>query len=214
MIKHAEIWRAIDRLAARHGLSASGLAKRGGLDPTTFNRSKRVTHDGKLRWPSTESLAKVLEATNSTFADLVALAGDGPVGQAAPVHVQRVPVIGYAQAGSDGFFDDAGYPVGNGWDELEFPHLGDPNAYALEISGDSMEPLYRDGDVIIVSPGASVRRGDRVVVRTREGEVMAKQLARLTANRLELQSLNKAHPDRTLAMTEVAWMARILWASQ
>ncbi|MFC7334728.1 S24 family peptidase [Rhodocista pekingensis] len=214
MIKHAEIWRAIDRLAARHGLSASGLAKRGGLDPTTFNRSKRMTHDGKLRWPSTESLAKVLEATNSTFADLVALAGDGPVGQAAPVQIQRVPVIGYAQAGSNGFFDDAGYPVGNGWDELEFPHLGDPNAYALEVSGDSMEPVYRDGDVIIVSPGASVRRGDRVVVRTREGEVMAKQLARLTATRLELQSLNKAHPDRTLPMAEVAWMARILWASQ
>jgi phage repressor protein C with HTH and peptisase S24 domain len=69
--------------------------------------------------------------------------------------VRRVPVIGYAQAGSDGFFDDAGYPAGNGWDELEFPHVTDDRAYALEVSGDSMEPVYRDGDIIIVSPAAA-----------------------------------------------------------
>ena len=68
----------------------------------------------------------------------------------------------YAQAGRDGFFDDAGYPTGTGWDAIDFPNVGDPNAYALEISGDSMEPVYRDGDIIIVSPAANVRRGDRV----------------------------------------------------
>ena len=60
----------------------------------------------------------------------------------------------------------------------------------------------------------SVRRGDRVVVRTRDGEVMAKELARQTANRLELTSLNRAHPDRSLAISDVAWIARIMWASQ
>ena len=48
MLKHTDIWRAIDRLAAQHGLSASGLARRAGLDPTTFNKSKRTTNDGKL----------------------------------------------------------------------------------------------------------------------------------------------------------------------
>lgn len=211
MLKHADIWRAIDRLAARHGLSASGLAKRGGLDPTTFNKSKRTTPDGKLRWPSTESLAKVLEATGSSFAEFVNLTDGGAEG---PRKIQRVPVMGYAQAGSSGYFDDAGYPAGSGWDELEFPQVSDPHAYALEISGDSMEPLYRDGDIIIVSPAASVRRGDRVVVRTKEGEVMAKQLARMTATKIELQSLNAAHADRALSMADVAWMARIIWSSQ
>lgn len=218
MLKHSDIWRAIDRLAQRHGLSASGLAKRGGLDPTTFNKSKRMTPDGKLRWPSTESIAKVLEATSSSFTDFVAMTGDAMPSTAetaaGAAALRRVPVIGYAQAGNDGYFDDAGYPAGNGWDELEFPHVTDDRAYALEVSGDSMEPVYRDGDIIIVSPAASVRRGDRVVVRTREGEVMAKQLARQTANRLELVSLNRAHPDRSLAMGEVAWIARIMWASQ
>ena len=77
-----------------------------------------------------------------------------------------------------------------------------------------MEPLYRDGDIVIVSPAASVRRGDRVVVKTMEGEVMVKQLVRQTAKRIELGSLNPAHSGRSLAPEEVAWLARILWASQ
>ncbi|HSK38649.1 MAG TPA: helix-turn-helix transcriptional regulator [Arenibaculum sp.] len=210
MLKHADIWRAIDRLAQTHGLSPSGLARRAGLDPTTFNKSKRTSADGKLRWPSTESGSKFLDATDSTFAEFVGLIGEEPArGQA-----QRIPVIGYAQAGSAGYFDDAGYPAGSGWDELAFPHIGDPHAYALEISGDSMEPAYRDGDTIIVSPSASIRRGDRVVVRTRDGEVMAKQLTRQTATRIELMSINPAHPNRTLGLEEVAWMARIIWSSQ
>ena len=128
--------------------------------------------------------------------------------------MQRIPVIGYAQAGAQDFFDDAGYPAGSGWDELQFPHVGDPHAYALEISGDSMEPVYRDGDIVVVSPSTSLRRGDRVVVKTTGGEVMAKQLLRSTANRIELQSINPAHPLRTLTPGEIAWMARIVWASQ
>jgi phage repressor protein C with HTH and peptisase S24 domain len=77
-----------------------------------------------------------------------------------------------------------------------------------------MEPLYRDGDLIVVSPGASVRRGDRVVVRTTAGEVLAKQLKRRTAEAIELRSLNPDHADRTIAADDVLWVARIVWASQ
>jgi phage repressor protein C with HTH and peptisase S24 domain len=210
MLKHADIWRAIDRLAAQHGLSASGLARRAGLDPTTFNKSKRITGEGKQRWPSTESISKVLEATSSSFSEFVSLVSDVP-GQTS---VQRVPVIGYAQAGDSGYFDDAGYPAGSGWDELLFPQIGDPHAYALEVSGESMEPVYRDGDIIIVAPSANIRRGDQVVVKTSGGEVMAKQLLRSTATKVELQSINPNHPGRTLTPGEITWMARIVWASQ
>ena len=86
--------------------------------------------------------------------------------------------------------------------------------YALEIQGDSMEPLYRDGDRIIVSPTSSIRRGDRIVVRTVEGEVLAKVLARQTAKLLELESINPEHENRTIKMEELDWVARIIWASQ
>ena len=146
------------------------------------------------------------------MADFIGLLNE-PAGPAAR---QRIPVIGYAQAGAEGYFDDAGYPVGSGWDEVLFPDIGDPHAYAVEVSGDSMLPMYRDGDVLVVSPQAAenVRRGDRVVVRTTAGEVMVKELARISANRIELKSLNAEHPDRMLKRDEVAWIARVVWVSQ
>lgn len=68
-LTHAWIWAALDQLAANHNLSPSGLARLAGLDPTAFNRSKRVTGEGRLRWPSTESLAKVLDATGTSLND-------------------------------------------------------------------------------------------------------------------------------------------------
>ena len=210
MLKHQDIWRAIDRLASENGFSASGLARRAGLDPTTFNKSKRIARDGKPRWPTTESISKILAATNSNMGQFVTLLSDGVEGGV----VHRIPIIGYAQTGRQGFFDDAGYPTGSGWDEVDFPNIGDNHAYALEVSGDSMEPVYRDGDTIIVSPQANVRRGDRVVVRTNTGEVLAKQLVRRTAHRIELLSINKDHDDITLKVEDVEWMARIVWASQ
>jgi phage repressor protein C with HTH and peptisase S24 domain len=210
MLRHGDIWRAIDALAADHGLTASGLARRAGLDPTTFNKSKRITREGKPRWPSTESVSKILEATGSSLDAFTAHI----TGHRARRATQRIPVLGYAEAGNRGFFDDAGYPVGTGWDEILFPDLSDPHAFALEVSGDSMEPVYREGDVIVISPAAQIRRGDRVVLKTKSGEVMAKQLQRQTAHRIDLQSLNPRHPDRNFAVEDVAWMARIVWASQ
>jgi phage repressor protein C with HTH and peptisase S24 domain len=209
MLTHAQIWTAIDRLAARAGMSASGLAKKAGLDPTTFNKSKRITPDGRARWPSTESVAKSLSATDTSIETFIALISE----TARPI-TQAVPLIGFAEAGSRGFFDDGGFPVGKGWDEIAFPSVNDEHAYALEISGNSMEPAYRKGDVIVVSPAAPTRRGDRVVVKTKEGEVMVKQLARKTAKTIELHSLNPDHPARNLPMSDVLWVARIVWASQ
>jgi phage repressor protein C with HTH and peptisase S24 domain len=209
MLTHAQVWSAIDRLAARAGLSASGLARRAGLDPTTFNKSKRITAAGRARWPSTESIAKALAATGTPFDIFVTLIEPG-----AGAATRAVPLLGFAEAGSGGFFDDGGFPAGEGWDEIAFPAVNDEHAYALEVSGQSMEPAYRDGDVILVSPSAPIRRGDRVVVRTRAGEVMAKELKRKTAKSIELKSLNAQHPDRTLAAVDVLWIARILWTSQ
>jgi len=210
MLTHAQVWGALDRLAARAGLSASGLAKRAGLDPTTFNRSKRITPDGRARWPSTESVAKALAATGTTIDTFVDLIQD----KARPVATQAVPLIGFAEAGAGGYFDDGGFPVGKGWDEIAFPSVSDEHAYALEVSGDSMLPAFRRGDIIVVSPAAPVRRGDRVVVKTRKGEVTVKELRRKTAKSIELKSLNASHPDRSLPVKDVLWMARIVWVSQ
>jgi phage repressor protein C with HTH and peptisase S24 domain len=206
-LTHDQIWTALDRLAERAGLSASGLAKKAGLDPTTFNKSKRVTADGRERWPSTESVAKALAVTDHSIDSFVQLIGD------AARTAQSVPLLGFAQVGNDGHFDEGGFPTGKGWDEVSLPFVDDEHAYALEISGDEMKPVYRDGDLIVVSPATPIRRGDRVVVKTESGEVMIRELKRRTAKTLELQSLN-GNDSRMLAAADVEWIARIVWASQ
>lgn len=207
-MQHGQIWRAIDALAQRRGLTPSGLARTAGLDPTTFNKSKRQSADGKPRWPSTESVAMALAAADASFDEFAALLAGHPGGAG-----RAVPIVGMARAGADGFFDENGFPVG-AEETVRFPGLGDDRVYALEIAGDSMEPVFRAGDVVIVQPGASMRRGDRVVVRTRAGEVMAKLLGRRNEQTVELVSLNPAYPSREIAAADIDWIARILWASQ
>jgi phage repressor protein C with HTH and peptisase S24 domain len=210
MLTHGQVWSAIDRLAARAGLSASGLAKRAGLDPTTFNKSKRITPQGRARWPSTESIAKALAATGTPFDAFVTLIEPGNTTGT----VKAVPLLGFAEAGNGSHFNDGGFPSGTGWNAIPFPAVNDEHAYALEISGQAMEPAYRDGDIIVVSPSAPIRRGDRVVVRTKSGEVTAKELKRKTAKSVELKSLGAEQAEQTIAMPDVLWIARILWASQ
>ncbi|MGE3303271.1 MAG: helix-turn-helix transcriptional regulator [Hyphomonadaceae bacterium] len=207
-MQHAQIWRAIDALAARYGLTASGLARAAGLDPTTFNRSKRAAPDGKPRWPSTESVARALEAVGAGFEEFAALTDGAAAGAG-----RAIPIVGLARAGAHGFFDEQGFPIG-AEETVRFPGLGGERVYALEIAGDSMLPLFRAGDVVVVQPGAAVRRGDRVVVRTTGGEVMAKELMRRNEQVVELASLNPSYPVRVLPARDVEWIARIVWASQ
>lgn len=209
-LSHAQLWKAIDVLARREGLSPSGLARRSGLDATSFNPSKRFGpgQPPRPRWPSTESLTRILEATGLSLGDFAALAQDGPERPA------TVPLLGLAKAGQDGFFDDAGLPAGDGWEETDLPRPREA-LFSLRIDGDSMAPLYRAGDRVLVDRDATrVRRGDRVVVRTRGGETLAKEIGALGARAVTLTSINPAYPPRTLARSDVAWMARILWVSQ
>lgn len=211
-LSHGEIWRAIDALAERFDMTPSAMARMAGLDPTSFNRSKRgsADTDGRPRWPSTESLAKLLEATGVNFSEFAALTEKAPV--RAPGR-RGAPLIGLAQAGQEGFFDEAGMPVGSGWDEVPAPDLGE-GLFALEVSGDALAPVYRDGDRLLVSPTVEPRKGDRVVARTHAGEVLVRELGRVTARAIELVALGRAEGDRLLPRDEVAWIARIVWASQ
>ncbi len=209
-LTHARLWKAIDGLARREGLSASGLARRAGLDATSFNPSKRFGPGDppRPRWPSTESLTRILVATGVSLGEFADLARD------APDRPATVPMLGLAQAGQDGFFDDAGLPVGDGWEQTELPRPTE-TLLSLRVTGDSMAPVYREGDRIIVDREASdVRKGDRVVVRTTGGETLAKEVAGLTAKAVTLASINPTYEPRTVARRDIVWMGRILWVSQ
>lgn len=209
-LSHAQLWKAIDGLACQEGISVSALAKRAGLDATSFNPSKRYGPGDppRPRWPSTESLTRILTATGLSLGEFAALARDGESRAA------TVPLLGMAQAGEDGFFDDSGLPVGERWEQTELPRPRD-SFLSLRITGDSMVPLYREGDRVIVDrEDTDVRRGDRVVVRTTGGETLAKEIAALSAREVTVSSINPSYPPRTLARRDIVWMGRILWVSQ
>ena len=68
---HESVWDAIDSFAKYENMTCSGLARFSGLDPTTFNKSKRFSQYGQPRWPSTQSISKILNATGKSFADFI-----------------------------------------------------------------------------------------------------------------------------------------------
>ncbi|GJD62555.1 S24 family peptidase [Methylobacterium frigidaeris] len=205
MLSHDRIWSAIDHLAQRNNLTASGLAKRAGLDATSFNRSKRVSPDGRKRWPSTESVAKILAATGSTLDDFLHLIEPRDTGSRI-----AVPLIGSESAA--GHIGADGLP-GNGsvMAEVELPGLGPERCFAIEVRDGALAPLYREGDVLVVSPTAAIRKGDRVVTCLGGGGILVAELKRRTARAAELSGPVPGEPDRVVPISEIAWMARVMW---
>ncbi len=213
MLTHQDIWKGIDRLAELHGMSPSGLARKAGLDPTTFNRSKRKTKEGKERWPSTESLAKILQATGSSMAEFVALIEDRR-GAGGFGTLQRLKAIRLSEVGEGGNFDAAGFPIGDRWEEVEFPQIDDPQAYILELDRDLAPPVYRSGDLLVVSPNSSVRRNDRVLVHLESGDLAVGLLERRTAARIVLRDLLATGQETIFDLEVLSWLSRIVWVSQ
>ncbi|MGF7163081.1 phage repressor protein C with HTH and peptisase S24 domain [Rhodoligotrophos appendicifer] len=159
-------------------------------------------------------MSKILRATNSNIMEFAMLV-NGQGGCTSP-NSPIIPLIGLNQVDSPGYFDDKGLPSGGHWDALAFPGLKDDRVFALEISGDDLAPIYRDGDVIVVSPNASLRRGDRIVGKSREGGVIIKTLHRRTARVIELLPFALDAEDDVVVFNveDLEWIGRIVWASQ
>jgi phage repressor protein C with HTH and peptisase S24 domain len=128
--------------------------------------------------------------------------------------MRPVPLISFADAEASGYLVDRGFPIGSGWDETSFPSINDEHVYALEVSGHSIDPFFRKGGIIIVSPATPIRKGDRVVVKTKDGKVFARQLKRKNVKVMELTSFNPDHKSWSLPTSDILWIARIVWASQ
>lgn len=69
MINHSMFWSAIDNLAIANNISCSKMAQISGMDITALNKSKRKSADGKEYWMSVGSLVKIMNATNTGWAD-------------------------------------------------------------------------------------------------------------------------------------------------
>lgn len=121
--------------------------------------------------------------------------------------LKRIPVIGFAVAtpDEDGYFDDMGFPPGAGETYLRWP-TRDPNAYALRVKNDSMAPRIRPGELIVIEPGTNVNSGDDVLVKTRKGRKMVKQLLYQRGGEATLGSINSAHKTLTISIAEIESM--------
>ena len=193
------------------GWSPSRLAREAGLDPTTFNRSKRHTNQDKPRWPSTESLAKILAATSTSLESFIALMSDDASSDF-EMPSKRLRCIGYNDVASADLFDESGFPIEADWDEIDFPGINDKHAFALEVQGNRLFPAFKDGDIIIALPGTNVRRGDRVLLKTKSKELQAGILSRRSAQRLQVDVFGEDGGNVTIPLEDVAWLSRVVWA--
>ena len=208
-LNHERLWAAIDAIAAHNGLSPSALARRAGLSSTAFNKSKRVTADGRPRWPSTESIAKILATTGADLGDLVRLIG----GTTRPSEAGRpcVPFLEPDGADHRGFAEEGRPPFS---ETVHFPGSGATTLFAFAVPDDAAAPLYRRGDVLFASTSATFGRGHRVLVCGVDGAVTILLFARRNSRTSEFTAPAGRRRRLRLANDDVVWIARILWASQ
>ena len=218
MFRHLQIWTAIDRLADMNGLSPSGLARKAGLDATAFNKSKRFSKEGRERWPSTESLAKVLEVTKTEFLDFgMILKPDGryglPHSASDLVYTSNVNTIP-AELPRNGFFEKDVQESTGKWEIIPLPEGQFDGDYAFRISDNSMLPVYRENDIVIVSKQVATKAGDRVVVKLANGKYIVRILLDSGHDAVMLTTFNMEKAEQRLNRDNIEWMMKITWASQ
>lgn len=112
-------------------------------------------------------------------------------------HDKPIPVISWVHAGLFAECVDV-WPVGiSGEEEPVFSRkVTGPNAFALRIVGDSMEPRYMEGDIIVVDPALSCDSGCPCVVWL-NGEVSFK-IFKETKEEIRLCPLNDKYEQRVI----------------
>ena len=114
----------------------------------------------------------------------------------------NVPVVGTAQLGENGFYDELEYPVGHGDGFVAYP-TRDANAYALRVKGDSMRPRIKHGEFVVIEPHQAPEPGDEVLVRTKDGKTMVKVRDFHRGGVIQLSSVNEEHKPITVDDQEI-----------
>lgn len=114
----------------------------------------------------------------------------------------KVPVVGSAQLGDNGYWCELEYPVGHGDGYVNFA-ARDKDAYALRCVGDSMKPRIRNGEFVVVEPNYEALPGDDVMLKAVDGRVMVKTYLYTRDGMVHLMSVNEAHPPQSFALDEI-----------
>lgn len=204
---HTDIWRGLDLLAAKHGLTSSALARQAGLDATAFNKSKRQAKDGRPRWPSTESISRALLAVEMNFVEFAELVADR--------QERAIPCLRRDELGKMDAFREDGRPIAELWRKARFPGMpANGDHYAIEMTDHDFAPIYRPGDRVIVSPSADINSGARVILMSRAGELLIADLISSSKRHIEIDLLADERSQMQIDLQNMAWIARILWVSQ
>lgn len=204
-MEYFDIWQGIDKLAKSMGVTPSGLAKLSGLNPTTFNKSKRVTIGGRRRWLSGESLNRVLKATNISFLEFMALCGqDEREGN------REIPV--FKTSRKQITLSENGLPKKNK-QCIKFPNVTDRHIFALELVSDSFYPFYRSGDFLIVEPGSDFYKGNRIVLKQEKESFQICEFVSETISGFYLKNLETG-VEFFIKKIKISLIGRILWAGE
>ena len=210
-MRYEQIWNAVDKLAKQNGLSPSGLAKKAGLDSTTFNKSKRVRADGKKRWPSLDSINKVLEVCNLSFEEFYKLTKENTASK----EIELTNPIPYAKYSSLKKLEKIEKSIidTSSWKKVSFPDSAE-NLYAIDIDVVKFAPIYRFGSVLIASKNSEIRRGDRIIIINNSGEIMINEFLKRTAGSIILADLTDSSKEQEVLIKNIKLINRIVWASQ
>ena len=204
-MKYENVWDAVDKLAKKHGLSPSGLAKLAGLDATTFNKSKRIRPDGKKRWPSLDSINRLLEIFNLSFEQFYALSSGNEEKENGSIPFAKLSEI------SDFISDNN--PVWQKWGKVLFPDFRDA-LYAIEIDSEAYAPLYRYGTLVVASQNSDIRKADRVIIYLNNSDGIIKEFVRRTPSKLIVTDINLPHAEENIPIADICLINRIVWISQ
>lgn len=144
------------------------------------------------------------------------LTGEGdpeiPGSASAPGPEQLIPVIGLAEAGEGIDAGDRDYPVGISDEYITPPHMiRDSNAFFTRVEGESMSPVYRPRQRVLVNPNLQCQSGDRAVVKLKNGRKLIAEV-RFKGDKILLRKYND--DDMTVLREDVVFCYKIVWAKE
>ena len=80
--------------------------------------------------------------------------------------------------------------------------IKDDSAFALVVKGDSMDPVFHDGDLIVVSPSRNVNNGDYVVILDLEENQATVKTFHKQENKITLTPENQDYPIITITKNQ------------
>ena len=129
---------------------------------------------------------------------------------------RTVPVVGHVSAGRGFEFTDGGYPVGEGFDQVEIPPGLDPalahRLYCVRVRGNSLREFISEGALLFIKPESweEIRDGDLVIFKDRKENRAFVKKVEFAGENMILKSMNPLYKNIVLHKSELILLERVL----